>query len=348
MANPPPPAQHNAKPAAAAAAASADTHSLDNLQAMMNMVLISSGHYIKAHQAGQDPATAQAQLKRSVTVASERFHDSLDELEIQVLQAQTVLRRDLALMRADRKKREAAAKEREAEKARLAAESTAKLAAPTVPKPEPPRPATPAPVVVKVEPPAKSNTPPEPPPEPQPLPRKVEDALPPSAPAAPTQPADTHMAHPDTEFDFDALFGESIMDTAGDGDNQAAANPPANQADVNMDASGPDLDFTLDDSGPSLLRGLEDFAKSGDDGAAPKTTKVDADLPMPDLPDIAPAAQPTTAKPADNPTAQPAADNTELSLDAMATDNLDDLFDLDYQNPEATQFDDAFFDLMND
>ena len=76
-------------------------------------------NFIKSHQAGPDNGRMQYTLKRNVTAASERFHDSLDELETEIHQAQTVLRRDLALLRADRKKREAAAKEKEAEKVRI-------------------------------------------------------------------------------------------------------------------------------------------------------------------------------------------------------------------------------------
>ncbi|KAF1951161.1 hypothetical protein CC80DRAFT_496208 [Byssothecium circinans] len=328
----------------------ADTHNLDNLQAMMNMVLISSGSYIKAHQAGQNLTNAQSNLKRSVNVASERFHDSLDELEIQILQAQTVLRRDLALMRADRKKREAAAKEKEAERARLAAESTAKKSAPVIQKVEPLKPTTP--VLVKTEPPVKRSTSPAPPPEPAAPTQKVEDVPPPIASVAPVpedapvQNADTDMAPQDTEFDFDALFGESMDTSGGDGD-QGELNLDDNHGDLNLDASGPDLNFTLDDSGPSLLRGLEDFAaKSSDDGAAQNTsTNMDLDFPMSNLPDATgnSATDQSDAKPQENPTNQQTADNTDLNLDAMMTDNLDDLFDMEYSNPEATQFDDAFF-----
>ena len=142
------------------------------------------------------------------------------------------------------------------------------------------------------------------------------------------------------------------------------------QADFNMDTSGPDLNFSLDDSQPSLLRGLEDFAKSGDDDATGQTsnannsnnpnndssTAMDLDFAMPDLDDITHTAsteqQPASSKPAeasntqqtaDTTTATATADDTSNFLDTMTTDNLDDLFNLDEENPEATQFDDAFF-----
>lgn len=278
----------------------------------------------------------QYTLKRAVTAASERFNDSLDELETEIQQAQAVLRRDLALLQADRKKREAAAKEKEAEKARLAAESSAKKNAPV--KKESSLPAAPS---AKPDAPGPSKPPAEQPTEPRALTREQEDARPPVATAsasaqdAPMESADNPATEHDSEFDFDAIFGDSVMDTAGD-----------NQGDVDMDASGPDLNFTLDDSAPSLLRGLEDFAKSSDDGNANAnaSTNMDLDFAMPDLPDTAgntSSEQPGTTKPADS--TQQATDTSNDMLDTMATDDLDDLFNMDYENPEATQFDDAFF-----
>lgn len=299
--------------------------------------LISSGQYI--NHVGQNAGHIQLAFKRSVTVASERFHDSLDELETEIIQAQTVLRRDLALMKADRKKREAAAKEKEAEKARLAAESSAQKPAPALKKEDSPKPPSPAPV--KIEPPVKNSTPPEQPPEPPvsvqkestpPLPAPeasavISDAL----PDAPTEDAATNLAPQDTEFDFDALFGDTMDTTGGEGDDQG---------DLNLDGDGHDLSFSLDDSGPSLLPGLEDYAKSGDDGPTQDTNaNVDLDLPMPDVPSVpdAPASKPTEEAAAQQTT------NDDLNLDAMTANSLDDLFDMDYTNPEDSQFDDAFF-----
>ena len=64
----------------------------------------------------QESTKMQFQLKRAVAAGSERFHDSLDELENEIRMAQAVLRRDLAQLRAERKQKEAQAKEKEAEK----------------------------------------------------------------------------------------------------------------------------------------------------------------------------------------------------------------------------------------
>jgi hypothetical protein len=293
-------------------------------------------------------------LKCSVVVASERFHDSLDELENEIFQAQTVLRRDMALMRADRKKREAAAKEKEVEKVRHTAGSTTQKSAPVMPKAEVPPTIIPVAAPVKVEPPVRNNTPLEPPPGPLAPTRQIDDAPPPAVPVAPVAPAavanppvgsaDTSMATQDTEFDFDALFADSMDAPGADGNDQTDMNLDVSQANLNMD-NGPDLDFTLDDSGPSLLRGLEDFAKSSDDDAGQNPANIDVDFPMPDLPDTnanVSTHQPA-AKPTDDFAAPQATNSNDLDLNAMTTDNLDDLFDLEYSNPEATQFDDAFF-----
>ncbi|KAL1593360.1 hypothetical protein SLS60_010968 [Paraconiothyrium brasiliense] len=301
--------------------------------------LITSGRYMKtAKQAPAESAKMQFQLKRAVSAGSERFHDSLDELENEIRHAQAVLRRDLAHMRAQRKEKEAAAKQKEAEKARLATESK-NIPAPLKEEPAaPPAPAKPAsPAPVKAEPTE---------------PIKVESAVEKDpTPKEPTPPADVSMENADdlggmqeSEFDFDAMFGESTMDTSGDADND--------HTDLNPDA-GADLDFTLDEQ-PSdgLLRGLEDFAKDGADDTASQNnaSTLDLEFNMTDMPDLnvsAPPQQPATTATEttkqEDTAGQQATATDELDLETMTTDNLDDLFDLDYQNPEATQFDDAFF-----
>ncbi|KAF1972525.1 hypothetical protein BU23DRAFT_160133 [Bimuria novae-zelandiae CBS 107.79] len=318
-------------------------HPVENLQAMMNLVLITSGRYMKTvKQAPAESAKMQFQLKRAVTAGSERFHDSLDELETEIRMAQAVLRRDLAQMRAERRHKEAAAKEKEAEKARQAAEP--KTAAPkkeeVAPPPAPAKSATPPPI--KEEPSA-----PVPPVKVEPVAEKA------STPKAPTPPSeDVHMESTenlntaqDSEFDFDAMFGDSAMDTSGDAGND--------QGELNLDATA-DLDFTLNDQPdqpdqPDLLRGLEDFAKGGADdtsGQNNASTSLDLDFNMTDLPDMnanAPVEQPATTKQEDTPAQQPTT-TEELNLGNTTPDNLDDLFDMDdYTNPEDTQFDDAFY-----
>lgn len=316
------------------------------------------------------------QLQRAVPHATERFHDALDELENEVRLAQAVLRRDMALLKQDRKKREAAAKQHEVEKARLAAESNN----------------APAPVeeaLVKVEK-VATPAPPEPPvsqaqeapeaasakeSETEQAPKKEEDVKPPPPPPIETdvEPSKDPLfdATPTTgnaqesEFDFDAIFGDA-MDTSGD-------NPHNDM----MDTSG-DMDFTLDDGndGPSLLRGLEDFAKDSHDDNANQASNMDIDFAMSDLPgldmntetnattnDNATAAKPTAPEPEPEPEPAPKAEEpkpaeqppaeekkeetiTTTNEEMMATDDLEDLFNMDeYENPEQSQFDDAFFNF---
>jgi hypothetical protein len=348
-------------------------HHLDALQGMLNLIFLQSGKFIREHQSGGGSGRMKLALQRAVPVANERFHDALDELENEVRLAQVVMRRDLALLKQDRKKRETAAKEKEAERARLAAESRN---TPVVQK-------MPEPVVEKVSTPAQPEAPaekePEKPNEPEILEREEETVPPPIDTAVETTTERDPLfdgtpttANPqDNEFDFDAMFGDA-MDTTGDGTN----------ADDLMDTSGT-MDFNFDE-GPSLLRGLEDFAKDSDDdnaNPAQNATNMDIDLSMPDLPDLnasieipAPAEpsvpikvatpQPlpvAPAAPAEPPattttneiatkdtTATTNQDTTATDdlMGGMMTDNLDDLFNMDeYENPEQSSFDDAFFNF---
>jgi len=354
------------------------SRNLDTLQSMMNLVLIQSGRFIKEHQAGGGNNGRQKQaLRNAVPVATERFQDALDELENEVRLAQTVLRRDLALLKQDRKKREIAAKEKEAERARVAAESKTLG---SVEKTEEIR-------VEKVSTPAQPEAPaqkePEKADEPEkPLEREDEKVLPPPIETSVTQPTErdplfdgtpTTANAQENEFDFDAMFGDT-MDASGDNNNN-------NEHDM-MDTSG-DLGFNFDtDEGPSLLRGLEDFAKSGDDDNTAQNASnmdLDMDITMGDLPGLntttndtaAPAEQPAPPKPAEIPTSQPPVEATNNDttgntnndtanndssgnvdttnddlMGGMVTDNLDDLFNMDeYENPENSSFDDAFFNF---
>ncbi|KAG9194079.1 hypothetical protein G6011_04114 [Alternaria panax] len=359
---------------------------METLQAMLNLYL-NSGLFLKEQQAGGGTGRMKQQLQRVVPSATERFHDALDELENEVRLAQTVLRRDMALLKQDRRKKDAAAKQQQAEKARLAAEPK---------KAPPPAPLEDAPVEAEQV--ATPASAPEPPTEPvhdapEPPTEPVHDAPEPAsakepglqADEAPTNEEDTRAPPPppiqtdvepqrdqlfdgtpttgnaqESEFDFDAMFGDA-MDTSAD-----------NAHNDIMDTSG-DMDFTLDDGhdAPSLLRGLEDFAKDSNDDNANQASNMDIDFTMPDLPGLdmsteanaytnenaAPAkpAEPEPAPKAEEP--KPAAEppveqnkeepttttNDEM-MATMATDDLEDLFNMDeYENPEQTQFEDAFF-----
>jgi hypothetical protein len=339
-----------------------DSH-LDALQSMLNLIFLQSGRFIKEHQSGGGTGRMKIAMQRAVPVATERFHDALDELENEVRLAQIVLRRDLALLKQDRKKREVAAKEKEAEKARLAAESKSLGSVEKQPEAVVEKVSTPA----QQEPSAATSPKPETSLE-KPLEREEEHIPPPIDTTAvheterdPLFDGTPTTANPqDNEFDFDAMFG---MDTAGDN----------NTHDDMMDTSG-NMDFNFDEEGPSLLQGLEDFAKAGDDSAQ----DIDIDMAMPDLPGLEPAAteppapapeQPPAPKAATPPPPAPPAEPTTTTeppapapdaaantadadtanddlMGGMMTDNLDDLFNMDeYENPEQSSFDDAFFNF---
>lgn len=333
------------------------------------------------------------QLQRVVPHATECFHDALDELENEVRLAQTVLRRDMALLKQDRKKKEAAAKQHEVDKARLAAEARNPPPALDNAPVKPEKPATPTP--------------------PQPEPSTVHDASEPTtamdietdaskqegasdnkanqngrAPSPPKTSADANTEPPkdplfdgtppannpnESDFDFDAMFGDA-MDTS-------------DQHNPDMMDTSADMDFNLDSAndGSSLLRGLEDFAKNGDDDNANQTSNMDMDFTMPDLPSLdtntntntdsnataatksAPEAAPAPKADEPNPAAHPPPppppeekkaeettnnnnsstnDNNDDLMGTMAADDLEDLFNMDeYANPEQSSFDDAFFNF---
>jgi hypothetical protein len=341
-------------------------HHLDTLQSMLNLIFLTSGRFIKEHQAGGGTGRQKQSFIHAIPIATERFHDALDQLENEVDLAQAVLRRDLALLKQDRKKREAAAKQHEVERQRLAAEptSSASLKAevpavkdePTTPDVSVKLPA--APPVDTPEKPSKREDDPSPPP-PVTEPASTANNTPAAAAAAASQPKPAPESEPEADsqpdFDFDFEFGDA-MDTSGNNDDQGDA----------MDTSG-DIDFNLDEGPSSLLPGLEDFAKSGD-GDNAGSNDMDIDFSMGDLPDASadakpPVEQPATTKPAEQPAAQPAAqpappqdiqeakpeeaskDNGDL-MGTMAADDLEDLFNMDeYENPESTSFDDAFFNF---
>ncbi len=340
---------------------------LDNAQSMLNLIFIQCGRFVKEVQANNGTGRQRLAMQRAAPAATERFHDALDELENEVRLAQMVLRRDLALLRQDRKKKEAAAKQQEAEKARLAAEARNAPPPAVMVKEEVKmeKVATPA---GQVEVPAPAVQQPEKETEEETKPKKEETPASTQPPPLTTTNTTTTTTEPerdplfdgtpttanaqDTEFDFDAIFG------TGDG-----IDPPGG-GDM-MDTSA-DLPFSLDDTseGPSLLRGLEDFAKSSDEDGnvnANAASAMEIDFPMPDLPDLnsttAPAEQQSSTS---NPAATKASDkqkpeekDTTMSgsmgdemMATIATDDLEDLFNMDdYQTQENSSFDDAFFNF---
>ncbi|KAF2746217.1 hypothetical protein M011DRAFT_478215 [Sporormia fimetaria CBS 119925] len=305
------------------------TKALDNLQAMFNLFLIQVGQYLREQKAGGGTGRQKAKIKETIPPAADHFHKSLDELENEVRQAQAVIRRDLALQQAARKKREEA---EAAERERLAAAaSSAKLDV----QPHPREMGTQAKAEVKTEDAVKmedvsmSGVD-------EPNAQSADQQPPPVSTEAAGPPADDSSANTaqDTDFDFDAMFGDSFGDTATE--TKEASKEDAN-AEENMH---------FPDEQNQLLRGLEDFAKAEPETrteqADPKpldSKPLGLDFPMPDLPDLPPNSNPQDLKP--NQTSTPA--DTTQDANAMATDEFNALFDMDYEPPESTEFDDAFF-----
>lgn len=347
---------------------------LDNMQGMLNLLFMQSGRFIKEHQSGGGTGRMRLSMERAAQVTQERFQDSLDQLENEIRLAQVVLRRDLALMKQDRKKKqEAAAKQQqEAEKARLA---TANKPAETL-QPEAmdiDKEPAPAPAPEKTEPVTTKKEPEEKPEPEQPATMEETSTIPAPIDTTAAQNREEERdplfdgtpttANPDNnDFDFDAMFGDAIEHTGGD-----------NSQNDMMDTSG-SMDFNFDE-GPSLLRGLEDFAKGSDDTTAQNSSNLNLDMDMPDLPDLdapptpqaeAPAptkVEETTPKTTIQPPPEtattatvPAEDiakieepSAEDPMGMADSTSFDDLFNIDeeYPNPEASAFDDAFFDFEN-
>ncbi|KAH7132528.1 hypothetical protein B0J11DRAFT_521918 [Dendryphion nanum] len=341
------PAQQHAQPQDQSNASSANpaTPELNNLQAMFALVLITTGRYLREQHSVGGSGRMQYSIKRSVPAAKDRFNNSLDQLEDQLHLAQAVVRRELALLQQDRIKREQA---EQAERQRRAAESTMKKEKDVTAK----RKEEPVAVPVKAENTKATQQSVDPP-------KKQEEAEPTHVQRvqSPPPPIKTSSIAPardplfdetpvtaagpgDIDFDFDAEFGDSMGDVSN-GHNQ----------DIDMGGTASDLNF---------LAGLEDFAKSDDNGGNNSTVDLDMDFPMPDLSDMnttadntAPIEQPAPApapakpaKPVESPVAQQPADisNDANLLDGgTQIDDLEDLFNMDYENPEDTQFNDAFF-----
>ncbi|KAF2816931.1 uncharacterized protein BDZ99DRAFT_564752 [Mytilinidion resinicola] len=348
---------------------------LEQLNAMVNAVLIQTGKIFKDPKLASSAKSAY-NLKRIIPATIDRFQNSLDELEDEIHRAQTVFRRDLAIIRADRIQREQA---EAAERQRVAAEATDRASEPAEAQSKPDD------IMRGVEdllnepnPPAVKEKTPEAPPQPEPAanpqPPPPSSVAPASAPA-PTAP----MSHPapintdsapardplfdatpttanmqDTEYDFDSLF-----------ENEATGptDQPVDTTAQNHAVSDFDLDLGVgDDSSHPLLRGLEDFANSGADNT--NTSNIGStsnDFSMLDLPNVPAAGAPnsgalgvlagvgdlTSGAPQQQsvPAQESQATDDIMDLDVEAT-NFDDLFQWE-DNQEGTQFEDQFLDFGN-
>ncbi|KAL9633339.1 MAG: hypothetical protein Q9164_004759 [Protoblastenia rupestris] len=90
------------------AAAQALEHPLEVLPAMLNLVLVQTGKILRnpdLHNS-QNLGLTRRRISEFVPPANDRFHDALDDIEIEILQAKAVMERDLSVLRKKRAERE--------------------------------------------------------------------------------------------------------------------------------------------------------------------------------------------------------------------------------------------------
>lgn len=313
--------------------------------------MVQTSHFLREQKSGGGPGQQHYKMRRIIPTAFIRFQTTLDDLESEVRQAQAVLRRDLALLQADRVKQEEA---EAAERERLAAATSLKPDAGTKVsgsrEPETfglKREASPGPFTSL----ARANDGPnataasDEQDKGSKTPQGHMSAEPSAEPAA--VKSEPHEHENDTVMDFDDIFND-VEDKGGSKTEQ--------QDDVKTENAPPgDTAFHLDEQqdhpGHPLLPGLEDFAKDVTDHTADNSGgDFDMDFTMPDLPDL-PTSQPkdsgdipaSTTETSAEQQGQGSGGNEEM-MQTMNTADLDDLFNMDdYGNPENSEFNDAFF-----
>ncbi|KAF2140727.1 uncharacterized protein K452DRAFT_288811 [Aplosporella prunicola CBS 121167] len=242
-------------------------HLLDAMQAMLNGALLEVGRSMKnPARANLNFATAQGlhgPKYNNVNLSGswERFNALADELGAELARAQAVLRRDLAVRRAERELREAAEREqlRQAQELDVTMEEVDQVKLGPAPDDD---------VDMADGPPQQQQ---------QPKPAAAKPVAPAPAAAAPPKPPaiqtnTTAAAAPATATSTDDLFGptpttasmnnpdfDSMFDDLTAGNNDTANS--ATGGDQSTTADNGDLDF-------ALLPGLESYANSGDNGGA--------------------------------------------------------------------------------
>ncbi|KAI9716246.1 MAG: hypothetical protein M1812_005471 [Candelaria pacifica] len=100
-------------------------HPLETLSAMVNLILVQTGKIFKDPTKcnSKNLVHTNAQMKQVIPSALNRFHEALDDIEIEILIAKATMERDLAAVRAKRVARE---QEAAAERRRIAAETSTK------------------------------------------------------------------------------------------------------------------------------------------------------------------------------------------------------------------------------
>jgi len=314
--------------------------------------MVNTGRYIRETKAGLSPGVSHNYMKQTLPAITARFHTCVDELQAEIKLAQTVIRRDLALLQAERRKREQA---EALERQRLAFESAKKNAHDAESESKDVEMGD---VEMEMGPPSlESNNPAANPGNTESTNNSSSSSSRPtiSTTNVSSAPARDPLFDPtpttggnaqDTEYDFDAIFSSHDLES---NTNDTSKNPP----DLNMDTSLPNLDFTDQSGGGSLLRGLEDFANSSTDhmsgtsgGAQNDNTTNNTDLHMLDM--ITDSNQNQNQTQQQAPLApmggtQPADQHSSIQDTMADTTNFDDLFTFGYEdNPEGTEFEDAF------
>ncbi|KAL8945961.1 MAG: hypothetical protein Q9222_007576 [Ikaeria aurantiellina] len=79
----------------------------DTLESTLDIVLKETGKFFRASQTHDTRSIsfAKASLSQTIPAANQRFHEALDDIEIQILRAKSVFERDLASIRAKRAER---------------------------------------------------------------------------------------------------------------------------------------------------------------------------------------------------------------------------------------------------
>ncbi|KAE9967915.1 hypothetical protein BLS_006123 [Venturia inaequalis] len=217
---------------------------LDALQGIMNGLLALLGSILSDPSRRKDINQRYA-IQKLFPDANSRYHDALDKLEDDLAKAKAIMRRDLAALRAEKRK-EAEAKEKKAQGLSISPEIT-KLALPeTSPS-----------STIKLE---KQDSAPETKPEEQPAKEPSPAPIPPPTASLPVSPKD--KPEPETinpeendasnameTFDIDDLFGDP-------GDNENENENTVNSIDM--------TDFHSPSHDVPLLPGLESYANMPD------------------------------------------------------------------------------------
>ncbi|KAL8982805.1 MAG: hypothetical protein Q9177_005162 [Variospora cf. flavescens] len=83
-------------------------HPADSLEATLSLVLKETGKFFRAarSQDARQLGIAKAAISQAIPAANLRFHDALDDIEVEIIRAKSVFERDLSSIRAKRAARE--------------------------------------------------------------------------------------------------------------------------------------------------------------------------------------------------------------------------------------------------